>query len=68
MNKWQRVVFFLILLFFLSLSIAVIGTAYSKEERITKKEESGRHLPTECQSYYNNGTDEWINCMGVGYK
>ena len=26
------------------------------------------HLPTKCAEFYNNGTDEWVNCMGVGYK
>ena len=25
-------------------------------------------LPQKCQQYYNNGTEEWIDCMGVGYK
>ena len=24
--------------------------------------------PQICAEYYNNGTDEWINCMGVEYK
>jgi hypothetical protein len=26
------------------------------------------HLPTKCRPLYNNGTDEWIECMGVGRK
>lgn len=26
------------------------------------------HLPSKCQKYYNNGSEDWINCMGVGYK
>lgn len=26
------------------------------------------HLPTKCAQYYNDGTERWINCMGVGYK
>lgn len=27
-----------------------------------------RHLPTICRPLYNDGTDAWIECMGVGYK
>lgn len=26
------------------------------------------HLPTKCAPFYNDGTDAWINCMGVGKK
>lgn len=26
------------------------------------------HLPTKCKEFYNDGTDRWIECMGVGYK
>ena len=25
------------------------------------------HLPTKCRPFYNDGTEAWINCMGVGY-
>lgn len=25
-------------------------------------------LPEKCREFYNDGTDAWINCMGVGYK
>jgi hypothetical protein len=24
-------------------------------------------LPVKCRPYYNDGTERWINCMGVGY-
>ena len=27
-----------------------------------------KHLPSECEKYYNDGTDQWKECMGVGYK
>lgn len=26
------------------------------------------HLPTKCAPFYNDGSDRWIECMGVGYK
>ena len=26
------------------------------------------HLPTKCRQFLNNGTDQWIECMGVGRK
>ena len=26
------------------------------------------HLPTKCRPYLGDGTDRWINCMGVGKK
>ena len=26
------------------------------------------NLPCKCAPYYNLGTDEWIECMGVGRK
>lgn len=25
------------------------------------------HLPASCGRYYNDCTERWINCMGVGY-
>lgn len=25
-------------------------------------------LPQQCAQFYNNGTDQWIECMGVGRK
>lgn len=27
-----------------------------------------RHLPSICAEYYNDGTERWINCMGVEKK
>ena len=26
------------------------------------------HLPSLCKPYYNDGTDAWAECMGVGRK
>lgn len=27
-----------------------------------------KHRPTKCAVYYNDGTDRWKDCMGVGLK
>lgn len=29
--------------------------------------EEYQQAPERCAKYYNNGTEEWINCIGVGY-
>jgi hypothetical protein len=55
-----------------SITYAVIATASELQytvvyqEVIVKNEK--QTLPQKCQPYYNNGTNEWINCMGVGLK
>lgn len=72
MDKHERFVIAMILIIFLSLSIAVIKTAYGIQQDIQKvikeeKERESRHLPTECEQYYCDGTDQWIECMQVGY-
>lgn len=33
-----------------------------------RSERISNHLPSKCRQYYNNGTDQWIDCMGVGPK
>lgn len=25
-------------------------------------------LPRKCAEFFNDGTEDWINCMGVGYQ
>ena len=70
MDKHERFVIAMILIIFLSLSIAVIKTAYGIQQDIQKviKEEKERtHLPSLCAEHYATGTDNWIECMGVGY-
>jgi hypothetical protein len=53
-----------------SLAYAVIGTAYQARENVIESRQKieKRHRPTECEPYYNNGTDEWKDCMRVGYQ
>lgn len=59
----------MILSLFVSFSYAVLKTAGEIREEV--KEESlfvNKHLPTTCQPFYNDGTDRWKECMGVGIK
>jgi hypothetical protein len=70
MDKYERFVIAMLIIIFLSLSIAVIKTAYGLQQEVQnviKKEKEKRHLPSLCAPHYGKG-GEWIKCMGVGYK
>lgn len=70
MTKFEKFMILFLIIFFTSLSYAVIKTAGEVRKNVTQ-EVKGRqveHLPSVCQQYYNNGTDQWIECMGVGRK
>lgn len=41
--------------------------ADAQPEPALKKERNRYHRPTICAPYYNDGTDRWKDCMGVGY-
>lgn len=65
---------YIIALFFiaivLSFSYAVVKTAQESIEIVEENKEKKERvltLPEKCQSYYNDGTDKWKDCMGVGY-
>ena len=60
------VVFVCVLL--VSFSYAVIDTASNIRENVNKDIKDIKHLPSECEKYYEDGTDNWKDCMGVGYK
>ena len=69
-QRWN--IFFLIIfcLFLFSFVYAVFTTAI---ESMNYHDDSMRriefrHRAAECEQYYNNGTDEWKDCMGVGYQ
>jgi len=51
----------------LYLGIAIAGYEHAKAQP-PQIPQARQTLPQKCQQYYNNGTDEWIDCMGVGYK
>jgi len=55
-----------LLLFAGFLMAAVVGLiADAQGSQVVRYERV--HLPTTCRPYYNDGTERWINCMGVGY-
>ena len=70
MRVYELFLMFLICLFLVSLAYAVIGTAYQARESVIESREKieKRHRPTECEQYYNDGTSQWQDCMGVGVK
>lgn len=37
-------------------------------ERDPRRMTAENHLPTRCRAYYADGTDRWIECMGVRRK
>lgn len=70
MTRFEKFMILFLIIFFTSLSYAVVKTAGEIREKVTQ-ESKGRqveHLPTKCRQYYNTGTDQWIECMGVGRK
>lgn len=68
MKIFEYVLIVLICLFFISFAYAVIDTASAIQENVKKEPNRISQLPSECEKYYNSGTDEWKDCMGVGYK
>jgi len=69
MSKGEYIVITFILFLLVSLTVAVLETATEIREIVQERELSidRSHLPSECEKYYNDGTDRWKDCMGVGY-
>ena len=72
-QEWGVVASIMALGVTLSLTVAwsihmVIDHYQSRTEVTPEYTTKPTHLPTICRRYYNLGTDEWIKCMGVGYK
>ena len=67
MDRAEKFMILFVLILFISISLAVLKTASGEIEDIKEITER-RHLPAECQPYYNDGTDRWKECMGVGPK
>lgn len=70
MTRFESFVILFIVSLIAILSNAVLHTAQSIEEEVKEinARQEVKHLPTECAVYYNDGTDQWIDCMNVGYK
>lgn len=67
MDKIDRFIILMIIIIFFSLSIAVIKTAYGLQERVQEIKTERVHLPSLCAEHYGTGSDNWIECMEVGY-
>ena len=67
MNRFEKTMILFVFTLFFSISYAVLKTARGEIEYIKESKERV-HLPSECEQYYNDGTTQWIECMGVGYQ
>lgn len=67
MDTFEKFMILFIIVFFTSLSVAVIKTAHGIQE-VIEKEYNRREVPLaeKCEQYFNDGTDQWKECMGVG--
>ena len=46
----------------------VIISTVAADARVMETPIEPTPLPERCAEFYNNGTDEWKDCMGVGLK
>lgn len=56
---------------FVAAGRVIIKTAETAEQSLNRAYEpriEEPSLPEKCRPYYNDGTDRWIECMGVGRK
>jgi len=53
----------------LYLGVCIIGYTKTAGQFVADAPKAQRQsLPEKCRPYYGDGTDAWINCMGVGYR
>ena len=55
------------LMIYLALAILGFEEAKTQSPVIIEVPTPRQTLPQKCAKYYNDGTENWINCMGVGY-
>jgi hypothetical protein len=76
---WKEFMFSLLVFSILAMSYrvyqigAVLRDMHESRERertemVLKQANPKCRLPCLCRRYYNSGTDEWLDCMMVGYK
>ena len=73
MFRFLTGLYFALILIFL---FTVVGTVKRIEDIVKEYDnqrqqeitEQYQRAPERCAEYYNNGTEEWIDCMGVGYN
>lgn len=73
MDKFEWFLVIAICLIFTSFCVAVVKTAEDIREGmnevvIKEQERRDEDIRIKCAHYYNDGTDRWAECMGVGYK
>jgi len=71
MTTFERFVILFLIVIFTSMSYAVLKTAKETQESIKDIKdirEQQLTLPEKCRKFYNDGTDRWVNCIGVEYK
>ena len=61
---WLLVGICLLCVFF---TYAIVDTAQAVVN-VMEHHERVNNRPVKCKEYYNSGTNEWVECMGVGYK
>lgn len=70
---YRPTIFFVATLLVLLLLFAVLVVATAAEsgkvvDETPAPDSRRAPLPVRCAPYYNDGTDRWKDCMGVGYK
>lgn len=53
-----------------ALIVAAVYGAVVPQQRSLEEQDEANPVdirPGMCYNYYNDGTEDWINCMGVGY-
>lgn len=68
MTTLERAALWLLVALYASGSLYIIVSLALYEPPAPRKRVAFEHLPSVCQKYMNDGTDNWINCMGVGKK
>ena len=70
MKILECMIIFLCCCFLVSFTYAVLETASDSQDIQVKDQQKQEvnTLPQKCAPFYNNGTDDWIECMGVGKK
>lgn len=70
MDLDEKIGIVMIFMIFFSISYAVIETAsdVKKEVIFDRLNYESKNRAAECSQYYKDGTDNWKECMGVGYQ
>ena len=65
-RDWVVPIFFSVIFVLVLLMLLIIDVV--SQEPCPQAMPEKTHLPSLCKQYYNDGTDAWIECMGVGRK